>query len=195
MEYYLMAALEALPGRHLAKGAVFNGADVIFYEARREDGEIVMYESEQLTLSTGAVEQPRLNQRLSSWLCMRARCPWDVAPVLVSGASWVWEHFWRFLLSGGGSGSSLDDWEQLAAHYGWNPPKLYAQSASGSGATLLQPKSLIANDDHVEVWEAERGSQQVRAEGCSPGSVHQQLLRLWPTAPAGGSALPRSVRA
>lgn len=60
LECCLIDLLEATPGRCFAKGAVFNGAEVVLYEARRnEDGKVFLYESPMVSMATGAALQGR----------------------------------------------------------------------------------------------------------------------------------------
>lgn len=58
LESYLMALLRANSGRRFARGAVFNGADAVLCEARRQpEGGLLLYESHELSMESGAVQQ------------------------------------------------------------------------------------------------------------------------------------------
>ena len=55
MEAYLSSLLDLNPDRHMAKGAVFNGADIVMFKATRvgSDGGIQVLESHELTMAAG----------------------------------------------------------------------------------------------------------------------------------------------
>ena len=54
MEAYLSSLLDMNPDRHMAKGAVFNGADIVMFEATRSKSEGVQHlESHELTMAAG----------------------------------------------------------------------------------------------------------------------------------------------
>ena len=53
MESYLLSLMNANPGRHVAKGAVFNGADVVLFKATRAQGELQLHESLELSMGAG----------------------------------------------------------------------------------------------------------------------------------------------
>lgn len=54
MENYLKALLFTNPARHVAKGAVFNGAEVVLVQANRTpEGECKLWESMEFTMALG----------------------------------------------------------------------------------------------------------------------------------------------
>ena len=56
MEAYLTSLLNMNPDRHMAKGAVFNGADIVMFEATRTESEGVQHlESHEMTMAAGKI--------------------------------------------------------------------------------------------------------------------------------------------